>query len=225
MRIPRSTQESLARGDIDAVEADWLAAIEGEVAASQFLAVTKGLIRLGEEERVGTLLELLDDQMQERGLWAERLELIRGAGNLYLRSGQVYETVLDTLHELYRDRESDLVKLLGEFGLDRGRQHTPKLWDKVDRLRNLMAYRPGDIVEMKGRGVGRIVEVNLLLQTFKLDLERVKGIAVGFRAAGKMLTLLPEGHIQRHKLEPPEVLRTRQPRERLEILDALISVE
>ena len=217
MRIPKRTQESLARGDIDAVEADWLAAIDGDVAVETFLAITRGLVRLDEGERVGTLLELLDDQLQERGLWAERLDLIRGAGSRYLRSGQVYETVLDTLHELYRDRESDVNELLHELGLDRGPQETFKLWDKVDRLRNLLAFRHGDIVEMKGRGVGRIAEVNMLLQTFKVDLEQVKGVAVGFRAAGKVLALLPPEHVLRRKLEGPEQLAAMKPPELLEL--------
>ncbi len=211
MRIPPSIQHSLASGDIDAVEAEWLAAVDGEIAVETFLAITNGLVRLDEGERVGTLLELLDDQLQDRGQWAERLDLIRGAGSRYLRSGQVYETVLDTLHELYRDRESDLSELLHELGLDRGRQETVKLWDKVDRLRNLLAFQRGDIVEMTGRGVGRIAEVNMPLQTFKVDLEKANGVAVGFRAAGKMLTLLPPEHVLRRKLEEPEELAAMKP--------------
>ena len=216
MRIPQSTQDSLARGDIDAVEADWLAAIEGDLDVEQFLAVTKGLVRLGEEDRVGTLLELLDDQLQERGMWAARLALVRGAAHYFVRGGQVYDTVLETLHELYRDRESDLTDLLQELNLDQGRQHANKLWDKVDRLRNLLAFRPGDIVEMEGRGVGRIADVNMPLHVFKVDLEKVKGVSVGFRAAGKMLRLLPEGHVLRQKLEEPEQLEGLKPTELLE---------
>lgn len=217
MRIPPSIQHSLASGDIDAVEAEWLAAVDGEIAVETFLAITNGLVRLDEGERVGTLLELLDDQLQDRGQWAERLDLIRGAGSRYLRSGQVYETVLDTLHELYRDRESDLSELLHELGLDRGRQETVKLWDKVDRLRNLLAFQRGDIVEMTGRGVGRIAEVNMPLQTFKVDLEKANGVAVGFRAAGKMLTLLPPEHVLRRKLEEPEELAAMKPPALLEL--------
>ena len=216
MRIPQSTQDSLARGDIDAVEADWLDAIDGEIEVDQFLAITKGLIRLGEEDRVGTLLELLDDQLRERGLWAARLDLVRGAAHHFVRSGQVYDTVLDTLHELYRDRESDLAGLLKDLDLDQGRQHANKLWDKVDRLRNLLAFRPGDIVEMEGRGVGRIANVNMPLHVFRVDLESAKGVSVGFRAAGKMLRLLPEGHVLRQKLEQPEQLEGLKPTELLE---------
>ena len=216
MRIPQSTQDSLARGDIDAVEADWLVAIEGEIEVEQFLAITKGLVRLGEEDRVGTLLELLDDQLREREMWAARLDLIRGAAHYFVRGGQVYDTVLDTLHELYSDRESDLNGLLQDLNLDQGRQHANKLWDKVDRLRNLLAFRPGDIVEMEGRGVGRIAEVNMPLHVFKVDLEKAKGVSVGFRAAGKMLRLLPEGHVLRQKLEEPEQLEGLKPTELLE---------
>ncbi len=216
MRIPQDTQDSLARGDIDAVEADWLAATEGEIEVDQFLAITKGLVRLGEEDRVGTLLELLDDQLRERGQWAARLDLVRGAAQYFVRSGQVYDTVLATLRELYRDRESDLNGLLQDLDLDQGRQNANKLWDKVDRLRNLLAFQPGDIVEMEGRGVGRIAEINMPLHVFKVDLEKAKGVSVGFRAAGKMLKLLPEGHVLRLKIEQPEQLAALKPTELLE---------
>ena len=216
MRIPQRTQDNLARGDIDAIEADWLAAVDGEIAVDTFLAISRGLIRLGEEDRVGTLLELLDDQVREREMWADRLDLIRGAGSHYIRGGQIYDTVLDTLHQLYADRGPDLDTLLHELGLDRGRQETVKLWDKVDRLRNLLAFQKGDIVEMAGRGVGRIAEVNMALQTFKVDLEAVNGVAVGFRAAGKMLSLLPDEHVLRQKVEKPEQLKDLKPTQLLE---------
>ncbi len=216
MRIPQSTQDSLAQGDIDAVEADWLVAVEGDIEVDGFLAMTRGLIRLGEEDRVGTLLQLLDDQLQERGMWAERLELVHHAGQHFLASGHIYDTVIETLGSLYSDRESDLAQLLAELKLNQGRHLANKLWDKVDRVRNLMAFQRGDIVEMRGRGVGRIAEVNMPLHVFKVDLEKVKGVAVGFRAAGKMLSPLTEDHVLRQKLEQPETLKQLKPTELLE---------
>ncbi len=218
MRTAQRFQDSLARGDIDAVETEWLSAVEGDISVDSFLLAARGLLRLDEEERAGALLELLDDQLRERGLWAERLDLIRGAGSRYLSSGHIYDTVLDTLHQLYPNREEDLPTLLHELGLDRGRQDTNKLWDKVDRLRNLLQFQPGDPVEMTGRGAGRIAEVNMALQTFKVDLEEAKGVAVGFRAAGKMLSPLPEGHILRRKLEEPEELARLKPTALLELV-------
>ena len=54
------------------------------------------------------------------------------------------------------------------------------------------------------------------LHVFKVDLEKVKGVSVGFRAAGKMLRLLPEGHVLRQKLEEPEQLEGLKPTELLE---------
>ena len=46
---------------------------------------------------------------------------------------------------------------------------------------------------MEGKGVGRVVEVNLGLESFKVDFERHKGVTVGFRAAAKLLEPLAPG--------------------------------
>ncbi len=67
------------------------------------------------------------------------------------------------------------------------------------------------MVAMANQGVGRVVEVNLPLETLKIDFERMSGVTVGFRAAAKMLTPLPPGHLLRRKLEDPEGLAKLRP--------------
>lgn len=62
-----------------------------------------------------------------------------------------------------------------------------KFWDKVERLCSLFVYEKGIVVEMKGKGVGEVVDVNLQLQMFKVDFEMIKGMFVGFWVVGKML--------------------------------------
>ena len=56
---------------------------------------------------------------------------------------------------------------------------------------------------MEGKGVGRVVEANLGLESFKVDFERIRGLTVGFKAAPKLLRPLDPDHVLRRKLGIP----------------------
>ena len=68
---------------------------------------------------------------------------------------------------------------------------------------------------MDGKGVGRVVDANLGLESFKVDFERIRGVTVGFKAAPKLLRPLPSEHVLRRKLEEPAVLKALAPSELL----------
>ncbi|HEY0514205.1 MAG TPA: GreA/GreB family elongation factor, partial [Thermoanaerobaculia bacterium] len=87
----------------------------------------------------------------------------------------------------------------------------PKTWEKVDRLEGLLAFDVGTVVAMEGKGVGRVVEANLGLESFKVDFERIRGLTVGFKAAPKLLRPLPPEHVLRRKLENPAELKAMTP--------------
>jgi transcription elongation GreA/GreB family factor len=89
------------------------------------------------------------------------------------------------------------------LGLQRAPEDIPKTWAKVTRLEALLEFDLGTIVWMKDRGAGRVVEINLELESFKIDFERNPGLRVGFKAAPKLLAVLPSEHVLRRKLERP----------------------
>ena len=64
----------------------------------------------------------------------------------------------------------------------------------------------GTVVLMEGKGAGRVVEANLDLKSFKLELDQLGEIRVGFKAAGKLLQPLPEEHFLYRKIEAPDEL-------------------
>src|SRR5687767_5151530 len=68
---------------------------------------------------------------------------------------------------------------------------------------------------MEGKGAGRVVEVNLGLESFKVAFERQPPLTVGFKAASKLLQPLPAGHVLRRKLEEPAALAALPPAELL----------
>jgi transcription elongation GreA/GreB family factor len=58
-------------------------------------------------------------------------------------------------------------------------------------------------VAMEGKGAGRVAEINLQLDSFRVDLGALGALSVGFAAAKKMLRPLQPHHVLRRKLEDP----------------------
>ncbi len=215
MAITRTTQSQLSKGDFDSIEGDWLARIEKDPSdLDYYVGVARALIGTGEEGRARSLLELLDDHLRESGRWALRLQLLKRAGALYLPADKLHPTVSSTLGKLYGDR-STYKALYEAVGLHRAPTDIPKTWEKVERLEGLLAFDVGTVVAMEGKGVGRVVEANLGLESFKVDFERIRGLTVGFKAAPKLLKPLAPDHVLRRKLEGPAALKALTPPELL----------
>lgn len=217
MTISRTTQTQLSKGDFEALEGEWLARTgQDPNDLEYFVGVARALVGSGEEGRARTLLELLDDQLRESGLWATRLLLLKRAGAILLPADKLYPTLSSTLGKLYGNRST--YKALSEaVGLHRATHDVPKTWEKVERLESLLAFDVGTVVAMEGKGVGRVAEANLGLESFKVDFERHKGLTVGFKAAPKLLRPLAKDHVLRRKLEEPATLKAAAPPELLRI--------
>ncbi|HKV09789.1 MAG TPA: GreA/GreB family elongation factor [Thermoanaerobaculia bacterium] len=217
MTISRNTQNQLSKGDFEALEGEWLARTgQNPHDLEYFVGVARALVGTGEEGRARTLLELLDDQLRESGHWATRLQLLKRAGSILLPADKLYPTLSSTLGKLYGDR-STYKALFEAVGLHRATADLPKVWEKVERLESLLAFDVGTVVAMEGKGVGRVVDANLGLESFKIDFERIKGLTVGFKAAPKLLRPLEKSHVLRRKLEEPATLKATPPPELLRI--------
>lgn len=221
MAISRTVQGYLARRDFNALEDDWLTHLaEDPGQLDYFVGVARALQGSGEEGRGRLLLEILDEELKNQGLWRERLKLLRRAGHLLLPANEIHPQILATLERLYGDRPT-LQGLIRCVGLERGIHDLEKSWEKVDRLEGLIPFQMGTVVWLEGKGAGRVTEVNLELESLKVDFEGHPGLTVGFSAASKLLAVLSPSHILRRKLEDPEKLRRLardQPEEVLRLL-------
>jgi len=210
MAVPRNVQGWLTKGDFDALEDEWLGLVaEDPTDLDTYVSVARALVGTDEATRARVLLEMLDEELTGRGLWPVRLKLLRRVGHLMRdddEKEELHAEILGTVSRIYGDRPS-FENLVDAVGLRRATHDIPKTWEKVGRLETLVVFDVGAIVEMKNRGVGKVVEVNSELKSFKVDLEGFQGLTVGFLAAAKMLTPLDENHILRRKVEHPEEIR------------------
>ncbi len=208
MSISRNTQTQLSKGDFSSIETDWLAkSAESPEELDYFVGVARALVGNGEDSRAATLLEMLDDELKAKELWRARLKLLSRAGAIYVADDKLHAAIMATLKRLHGTRPS-FAGLAEAAGLSRATHDLPKTWEKVERFESLLAFDIGSVVMMEGKGVGRVVEVNLGLESFKVDFERIRGMNVGFKAAAKLLRPLEQGHILRRKLEEPDTLKS-----------------
>lgn len=206
MAIPDSLATHLVNADYDAVESAWLERIESSPEDLMiFLQIADVLDQEGESGRAMLLLGMLDEALIERELWRVRLDLLRFTEGTILEPEVLHEQLMRTLNGLYGDRES-FEGFVNASRLDRAIHDHEKLWEKLERFEGLIACDQGAIVWMDGKGAGQVVDANMQLSSFKVDFPNLKGLTVGFIAAGKLLKPLTEGHILRRMVEEPEVI-------------------
>lgn len=207
MAISRTTQSYLTKGDFESLEDDWLGAVaEHPEDLDFFVGVARALVGTDEAERARFLLGMLDAELVEQGRWRTRLKLLKRAASLLLEPEKIHQVILETLDGLHAD--SPNFEVLAEaVGLHRATHDIPKTWEKVERLEELIVFDVGTVVAMDKRGVGRVVELNRELESFKVDFQHFSALNVGFRAASKLLTPLDPDHVLRRRLEDPEGLR------------------
>lgn len=207
MAISRAVQNHLAKGRFDAIEDEWLSQLQvEELDPEYFSGVARALAGQGEAERSCVLLETLDEHLTGKQLWTMRLSMLRRVGELLFPApADLHQHILSTLRALHPDHPQ-FEALTRIVGLDKAIEDIPKTWTKVDRLVELLAFSEGSVLFMEGKGAGRVVEVNTALASFKIDFPKHPGLKVGFKAAPKLLTVLPSSHIQMLKLESSQQL-------------------
>jgi len=74
------------------------------------------------------------------------------------------------------------------------------------RARRWLAFSPGQIGFLRGRGAGRIVELNPALDVIRVEIAGTR-LPLSLVSAEKSLEPLPEGHFLRRKVEDPAQVR------------------
>ncbi len=204
-RIEKVSQ-LLAEDRLGEIEDLWLARLSENPEDVSFFHGAARLLATAQEKEMATfLLQLADEQLRDGQLWQARLDLLEKSGLLFLDPIGVHSAAVSSLTALYSECPS-FAALTEKVGLQRAIEDTSKIWTKIKRLRSLMQFENGSYVWMKDKGPGRVVEVNLELESFKLELNDLPALRVGFAAAAKLLQPLDENHIERRKLEDLQAL-------------------
>ncbi|MDX1642843.1 MAG: GreA/GreB family elongation factor [Thermoanaerobaculia bacterium] len=225
MTSSNDTLERLEAGDADFLEDRWLARLDEEPTdVEYFIEITEAAGSV-DEELLKSLLRLLDEELTAAGAWSERLTLLSRLGARFLRPNALHEAATESLRALYSD-SGNLDEMLRIAGLHQVTQSERKLVQQIERMHSLMELDVGRLVRMEGKGVGRIVDINFELGSYKVDFERHGTLTVGFRAGAKLFQSLPAGHILRRKIEQPESLEQMREEDPSELLrEVLVSYD
>lgn len=214
--------DEIRAGDAAALEDAWLERLDSRPTDIEvFVDLARAAAGSADEDLLKSLLRLLDEELVEARAWSERLVLLSQMGGHFLRPNALHEAATESLRELYSDSDN-LDEMLRIAGLNQPTQSERKLVQQIERMHSLMELDVGRLVRMKDKGVGRIVEINFELGSYKVEFERHGTLTVGFRAGAKLLEPLPEGHILRRKIEQPERLERLRDDDPSELLRQLL---
>ena len=196
--------EALQTENWDRVEELWLEALEeSPIPTTDLFEVRRLIWKAGKKNLARTLLDLLAESLEGTGAAEDALEALRELIRLTEKkpSEELLERQVLSLRDTYADSAS----------LDAILEHHPivtarRPLDELDIARCWLDHDLGTVVEVVGKGVGRVVDLNLQLENIKVDLGGNRPASIPFGAVRRYLRPLPEGDFRRKKVEDPKML-------------------
>src|SRR5687767_11457528 len=168
-----------------------------------FILIAKALRRAEQRTQSDTLLGLLSDSLKERGLWTQRLQVLKELGRLSKHPTQMRPQFEEALRKGLGHRKS--FQRAFQFVGFSDPQSNPV--ERAEKVEAWLTYDEGECFFMSGRGAGCVIELNPELGIARLDFEKDKRVSVPLGAAAKFLVPLPQGHVLREKFSDPEKLK------------------
>ncbi len=188
----------------DDLESLWMSSIESNPAdVDSYLTVAKALRRAEQRTQSDTLLGLLGDILKERGLWPQRLQVLKEIGRLSKHPAQMRPQIEEALKKSLGTHKS--FARAYQFAGFADPQSNPV--ERAEKIETWLNYDEGECFFMAGRGAGCVTELNPELGICRLDFEKEKRVSVPLGAAAKFLIPLPEGHVLREKFGDAEKLK------------------
>lgn len=188
----------------DDLETLWMNQIESDPSdVDSFLHVAKALRKADQRSQSDTLLGLLGDVLKERGLWPQRLQVLKEIGRLSKHPAQLRPQIEEALKKALGTHKS----FARAFQIAKFSDPQSNPVERVEKIETWLNYDEGECFFMAGRGAGRVTELNPELGICRLDFEKEKRVSVPLGAAAKFLVPLPQGHVLREKFTDAEGLK------------------
>ena len=196
--------EALEAENWNRIEELWLEALDARpIPTQELLEVRRLTWKAGRKNLATTLLELLADSLEENADPSEALaalrELLRLASPKPPR--ELTERVVSAFSK-ERSRSPSLQAVLEHCPMMSARRPL----EQLEAAECWLDHDLGTVVLVRGKGVGRVVDLNLQLENIKVDLGGSRPASIPFGAARRHLLPLPEGDFRRRKVENPEQL-------------------
>src|SRR3954454_62700 len=185
----------------DEVEGLWMEQLDRDPSdVDSFLTAAKALRKAEQRTQSDTLLGLLADSLKERGLWQQRLQVLKETGRLSKHPAQLRPQIEEALRKSVGSHRS----FARAFQIAGFADPQSNPVERAEKIENWLNYDEGECFYMAGRGAGVVTELNPELGICRLDFEKDKRVSVPLGAAGEYLVPLPAGHVLREKSTAPE---------------------
>ena len=204
MPFREDAQALIQQKKFDQLESLWMSQLDSDPSdVDAFLTAAKNLRKAEQRTQSDTLVGLLSDALKERGLWAQRLVVLKEIGRLSKHPAQLRPQIEEALKKALGDHKS--FQRAYQFSGFSDPQSNPV--ERAEKIETWLTYDEGECFFMTGRGAGCVTELNPELGICRLDFEKEKRVSVPLGAAGKFLLPLPAGHVLREKFKDGEKLR------------------
>jgi transcription elongation factor GreA len=196
--------EALEAENWNRIEELWLEALDARPIPTQELFEVRRLTwKAGRKNLATTLLELLADALEENADPSETLTALREL--VRLASPKPPRELTERMVSAFSRERS------GSPSLEAVLEHCPMMsarrpLDQLEAAECWLDHDQGTVVLVRGKGVGRVVDLNLQLENIKVDLGGSRPASIPFGAARRHLLPLPEGDFRRRKVENPDEL-------------------
>ncbi|HEX2832733.1 MAG TPA: GreA/GreB family elongation factor [Thermoanaerobaculia bacterium] len=188
----------------DDVESLWMSQLDADPSdIDTFLNAAKALRKAEQRAQSDTLLGLLADALKERGLWSQRLQVLKEIGRLSKHPAQLRPAIDEALKKSIGTHKS----FARAYQIANFNDPASNPVERAEKIETWLNYDEGECFFMSGRGAGCVIELNPELGICRLDFEKEKRVSVPLGAAAKFLVPLPEGHVLRDKFRDAEGIR------------------
>lgn len=204
MAFRDEAQQLIQQKKFDDVEALWMGELDRDPSdVDAFITTAKTLRKAEQRSQSDTLLGLLADALKERGLWPQRLQVLKEIGRLSKHPAQMRPQIEEALRKSVGSHKSfDRAFQFAKFA---DPQSNPV--ERAEKIETWLTYAEGECFFMAGRGAGCVTELNPELGIARLDFEKEKRVSVPLGAAAKYLVPLQQGHVLREKFANQAKLR------------------
>jgi transcription elongation GreA/GreB family factor len=194
--------ELIDRKEFDQLEEVWTERMElSPLDLPFFFAVASAVKKKGAAAEAVSWLQFLADYAAERQDRDARVAVLLEIARMAPATPGIREAVEEGLRERF-GKHPAFESLRAQFLPE----HVEDLAEAARKVARWLAFEPGRIYAMAGRGAGRVVELNPALDVVRLEFDGAR-IPLSLVSAEKNLTPLEPDHFLRVKLEEPDRLR------------------
>ncbi|UCE02670.1 MAG: GreA/GreB family elongation factor [Candidatus Latescibacterota bacterium] len=197
MKLDSKMRALLDAERFDEIEDAWMSHLDSSASdLGFFLPIVRALVQRGDTDRAELLAQLLIATHRERNDDQGEWKAVTGLLRVWPEGGLVRAALLENLERRYAHQPS-AERISSHFGLAQADDPLRTL----EQVETWLRLDVGQPVHMPTRGVGRVAEINLALETLRVQFPGAKLESFRIGEATQLLESLPPDHFLVQKLE------------------------